>query len=121
MKEKKGIQKGGKEEGLEEEESGRRTYVDLTENDVYYAANYDEEVKDIPGITKVALHRAGGGTGRGGGGGCGLEGEQQQHLLKAEGRGGAESGTLRRSGQGKGGGGGYLLSNKNKCGRAGWY
>lgn len=40
-----------------ERESGLRTYVDLTENDVYYAANYDEEIKHIPGITKVPLHR----------------------------------------------------------------
>lgn len=40
-----------------ESESGHRTYVDLTENDVYYAANYDEEIKHIPGITKVPLHR----------------------------------------------------------------
>lgn len=36
---------------------GRHTYVDFTENDVYYAANYDEEIKHIPGITKVPLHR----------------------------------------------------------------
>lgn len=48
-------------------ESGRRTYVDLTENDVYYAANYDEEIKHIPGITKVPLHRMR--WARGGGGG----------------------------------------------------
>lgn len=31
------------------------THISLTENDVNYAANYDEEVKDIPGITKVSL------------------------------------------------------------------
>lgn len=41
----------------QESESGHRTYVDLTENDVNYAANYDEEIKHIPGITKVPLHR----------------------------------------------------------------
>lgn len=40
-----------------ESETGRCTYVDLTENDVYNAANYDEEIKHIPGITKVPLHR----------------------------------------------------------------
>lgn len=36
------------------------TYIDLTQNDVYYAANNDEEVKNIPRITKVTLHRRGG-------------------------------------------------------------
>lgn len=35
------------------------THISLTENDVNYAANYDEEVKDIPGITKVTLRGAG--------------------------------------------------------------
>lgn len=40
-----------------ESESGHHTYVDLTENDVYYAANYDEEIKHIPRITKVSLYR----------------------------------------------------------------
>ena len=40
-----------------ESERGHHTYVDFTENDVYYAANYDEEIKHIPGITKVPLHR----------------------------------------------------------------
>lgn len=44
-------------EGATRREIGHRTYVDLTENDVYYAANYDEEIKHIPGITKVPLHR----------------------------------------------------------------
>lgn len=46
-------------------ECGLRTYVDLTENDVNNAADYDEEIKDIPGITKVPLHRMS--SGRGGG------------------------------------------------------
>ena len=50
-------------------ERWRCTYVDLTENDVYNAANYDEEVKNIPGITKVTLYRIGGAGGGGGGGG----------------------------------------------------
>lgn len=37
------------------------THISLTENDVNYAANYDEEVKNIPGITKVTLHKGGAG------------------------------------------------------------
>lgn len=47
-----------KERGRDKEsESSHHTYVDLTENDVYNAANYDEEIKHIPGITKVPLHK----------------------------------------------------------------
>lgn len=58
MRKGKRAQDGQRELGNEEEsESGHRTYVNLTENDVYYAANYDEEIKHIPGITKVPLHR----------------------------------------------------------------
>lgn len=49
-KERKGV-------GKRERERWRCTYVDLTQNDVYNAANYDEEVKNIPGVTKVTLHR----------------------------------------------------------------
>lgn len=37
------------------------THISFTENDVNYAANYDEEVKNIPGITKVTLHKGGAG------------------------------------------------------------
>lgn len=47
----------GRDKESEVGRGGRRTYVDFTENDVYYAANYDEEIKHIPGITKVPLHR----------------------------------------------------------------
>lgn len=31
------------------------TYIDLTENNVYYAANHNQGVEHIPGITKIAL------------------------------------------------------------------
>lgn len=31
------------------------TYINLTENNVYYAANHNQGVKHIPGIPKVAL------------------------------------------------------------------
>lgn len=37
------------------------THISFTENDVNYAANNDEEVKNIPGITKVTLHKGGAG------------------------------------------------------------
>lgn len=50
------------------------THIDLTQNDVYNAANYDEEVKNIPGITKVTLHDAGGD------GGGGVKGRLEVHL-----------------------------------------
>lgn len=54
----------GTEEGEEEGRSrfpgkGRHTHIRFTENDVNYAANNDEEVKNIPGITKVTLHEGG--------------------------------------------------------------
>lgn len=35
------------------------THIGFTENDVYYAAKNDEGVKRVPGITKIALNRAG--------------------------------------------------------------
>lgn len=35
------------------------THISFTENDVYYAAKNDEGVKRVPGITKIALNRAG--------------------------------------------------------------
>lgn len=31
------------------------TYIDLTENNVYYAANHNQGVEHIPGIPKIAL------------------------------------------------------------------
>lgn len=31
------------------------TYIDLTENYVYYAANHNQGVENIPGIPKIAL------------------------------------------------------------------
>lgn len=31
------------------------TYIDLTENYVYYAANHNQGVENIPGISKIAL------------------------------------------------------------------
>lgn len=34
------------------------TYISFTEDHVYYAADNDEGVKGIPGITKIALHTA---------------------------------------------------------------
>ena len=37
------------------------THISLTENDINYAPNDDEEVKNIPGITKVTLHEGGAG------------------------------------------------------------
>lgn len=116
-KKKRRAEEEEEDEEEEEEESGRHTYVDFTENDVNYAANYDEEVKNIPGITKVALHGAdggrvggagGGASGGGGGGGGGLEGEQQQHLLKAQGRGSVGSRYAEEVGE--------LLSSRNKGG-----
>lgn len=55
--EKRNTRRGQEEKRQRERKGGHRTYVDLTENDVYYAANYDEEIKHIPGITKVPLHR----------------------------------------------------------------
>jgi len=58
MKDSRDGQKSKREEGSREKrERWRCTYVDLTQNDVYNAANYDEEVKNIPGVTKVTLHR----------------------------------------------------------------
>lgn len=56
----------GKQEAEEEEGGGSwggqsHTHISFTENDVNYAANYDEEVKNIPGITKVTLHKGGAG------------------------------------------------------------
>lgn len=32
------------------------THVDFTQDDINNAANDDNEVKDIPGVSKVALH-----------------------------------------------------------------
>lgn len=60
MKDSRDGQESKREEGgweKRERERWRCTYVDLTQNDVYNAANYDEEVKNIPGVTKVTLHR----------------------------------------------------------------
>lgn len=37
------------------------THVSFAERHVYNAADYDEGVKRVPGITKVPLDRAGGG------------------------------------------------------------
>lgn len=34
------------------------TYIDLTENNVYYAANHNQGVEHIPGIPKIALSEA---------------------------------------------------------------
>lgn len=31
------------------------TYIDLTENNVYYAANHNQGVEHIPGVPKIAL------------------------------------------------------------------
>lgn len=31
------------------------TYIDLTENNVYYAANHNQGVEDIPGVPEIAL------------------------------------------------------------------
>lgn len=31
------------------------TYIDLTENNIYYAANHNQGVEHIPGIPKIAL------------------------------------------------------------------
>lgn len=31
------------------------TYIDLTENNIYYAANHNQRVEHIPGIPKIAL------------------------------------------------------------------
>ena len=31
------------------------TYIDLTEHNVYYAANHNQGVEHIPGIPKIAL------------------------------------------------------------------
>lgn len=38
------------------------THVSFAEGHVYYAADYDEGIKGVPGVTKIALDRAGGGT-----------------------------------------------------------
>lgn len=32
------------------------TYIDLTENNVYYAANHNQGVEYVPGISKIALN-----------------------------------------------------------------
>lgn len=63
----KGREKGGCARGGREEETDlpRNTYTGLAEYDVYYAANDDEKVKDIPGVTKITLHRSGGKAGWG--------------------------------------------------------
>lgn len=42
----------------------RYTYIRLAENDVYYAANDDQKIKDIPRVTKITLHRGGGRQGK---------------------------------------------------------
>lgn len=34
------------------------TYIDLTENYVYYAANHNQGVENIPGIPEIALSEA---------------------------------------------------------------
>lgn len=34
------------------------TYIDLTENNVYYAANHNQGVEHIPGVAKIALSEA---------------------------------------------------------------
>lgn len=34
------------------------TYIDLTENNVYYAANHNQGVEHIPGIPEIALSEA---------------------------------------------------------------
>lgn len=42
----------------EDSESGQildYTYVNLTENNVYYAANHNQGVEHIPGVSKIAL------------------------------------------------------------------
>lgn len=31
------------------------TYIDLTENNVYYAANHNQGVEHIPGVPEIAL------------------------------------------------------------------
>lgn len=31
------------------------TYINFTENNVYYAANHNQRVENIPGISKIAL------------------------------------------------------------------
>lgn len=31
------------------------TYIDLTENNVYYAANHNQGVEHIPGVAEIAL------------------------------------------------------------------
>ena len=49
-----------RERGARRRPGQSHTHIRLTENDVNYAANYDQEVKDIPGVTKVALHGAAG-------------------------------------------------------------
>ena len=36
------------------------TYIDLTENNIYYAANDNHGVKHIPGIPKIPLRKVGG-------------------------------------------------------------
>lgn len=34
------------------------TYIDFTENNVYYAANHNQGVEHVPGIPKIALSEA---------------------------------------------------------------
>lgn len=34
------------------------TYIDLTENNVYYAANHNQGVEHIPGVPEIALSEA---------------------------------------------------------------
>lgn len=31
------------------------TYIDLTENNVYYAANHNQGVEHVPGVAEIAL------------------------------------------------------------------
>lgn len=37
------------------------TYIDLTQNNVYYAANHNQGVEHIPGIPKISLSEVEGG------------------------------------------------------------
>lgn len=54
--------RGGREKGTD---LPQNTYTGLAEYDVNYAANDDEKVKDIPGVTKITLHRSEGKAGWG--------------------------------------------------------
>jgi hypothetical protein len=55
----------GREQNVQTAERGHKphgvyTYVCFAEGHVYNAADYDEGVKRVPGVTKIPLDRAGG-------------------------------------------------------------